>query len=70
MEEAEYLVLSEWCNYLMTAPQLNFHIDLIIYLRTSPEIAYERIQNRDRQEENKIPFQYLKGTYLQILLYF
>ena len=63
MEEAEYLVLSEWCNYLMTAPQLNFHVDLIIYLKTDPEIAYERILNRDRQEENRIPLQYLKGKF-------
>jgi deoxyadenosine/deoxycytidine kinase len=63
MEEAEYLVLSEWCNYLMTAPQLNFHVDLIIYLKTDPEIAYERILNRDRQEENRIPLQYLKDLH-------
>ena len=61
MDEAEYLVLSEWFNYLISAPQLDFHVDEIIYLRTDPEVAHERIKNRHRHEEMKIPLQYLKG---------
>jgi thymidylate kinase len=61
MCESEYLVLSEWFNYLVSSPQLDFHVDRIIYLRTDPEVAYERIQKRNRMEENKIPFQLVKG---------
>ena len=61
MDEAEYLVLSEWFNYLITSPQLNFKVDQIIYLRTDPEVAYERVKNRNRHEESTIPLQYLKG---------
>ena len=68
MDEAEYLVLSEWFNYLITSPQLNFKVDQIIYLRTDPEVAYERVKNRNRHEESTIPLQYLKGTtYKQLL---
>jgi thymidylate kinase len=33
----------------------------IIYLRTNPEVAFERILNRKRSEENNISFQYIKG---------
>ena len=61
MNDPEYLVLSEWFNYLISAPQLDFHVDEIIYLRTDPEVAHERIKNRHRNEEMKIPLQYLKG---------
>ena len=61
MDEAEYLVLSEWFNYLITSPQLNFKVDQIIYLRTDPEVAYERVKSRNRQEESTIPLQYLRG---------
>ncbi len=34
-----------------------------MYLRTKPEVAYERIQQRSRHEENKIPFQYIKDLH-------
>ena len=60
MQESEYLVISEWFNFLVTCPQLNFHVDQIIYLRTNPEVVFERIKNRNRSEENTIPLQYLK----------
>jgi len=62
MQESEYLVLSEWFNFLVSSPQMamNFKVDQIIYLRTDPEIVYERIKNRNRLEENTIPLQYLE----------
>ena len=40
---------------------MDFRVDQIIYLQTNPEVAYERIKKRNRMEENKIPFQYVKG---------
>ena len=61
MTDAEYAVLSEWFNFLITCPQLNIKIDQIVYLRTDPEVAYERIKKRSRPEEHLIPFSYLKG---------
>ena len=68
MCESEYLVLSEWFNYLVSSPQLDFHVDRIIYLRTDPEVAYERIRKRNRTEENTIPFQLVKGKFLIYLV--
>ena len=61
MSEPEYLVLSEWFDYLTSAPQMDFHVDEIVYLQTSPEVVYERIKNRNRHEEMKMSLQYLKG---------
>ena len=61
MSDNEYQVLSEWFNYLVSSPQLDFHVDRIIYLRTDPEVAYSRIHKRNRAEENTIPFQLIKG---------
>ena len=61
MTDPEYAVISEWFNFLITCPQLNFKIDQIIYLRTDPEVAYERIKKRKRPEEHLIPYGYLKG---------
>jgi len=34
-----------------------------VYLRTSPVIASARIQRRSRNEENKIPLEYLQGVH-------
>jgi len=63
MTDAEYAVLSEWFNFLITCPQLDFKIDQIVYLRTDPEVAYERIKKRKRPEEHLIPFSYLKDLH-------
>ena len=65
MTDAEYAVLSEWFNFLITCPQLDFKIDQIVYLRTEPEVAYERIKKRQRPEEHLIPFNYLNGMTYQ-----
>ena len=62
MEESEYLVLSEWFNFLITCPNLDFHVDQIIYLRTDPEVAHNRLKKRDRVEEHSVSLQYLKGN--------
>ncbi len=35
-------------------------MDLIIYLRTTPEKALERINVRARSEENTIPLEYIQ----------
>jgi len=59
MTDAEYAVLSQWFNFLVTCPQLDLKIDHIVYLRTDPEIAHERIRRRSRKEEHLIPFDYL-----------
>jgi len=60
MSDAEHAVISEWFDYLVSCPQLDIAVDLIVYLRTTPEVAYERILARHRNEEVKIPFEYIR----------
>lgn len=64
MADCEYAVLSEWFNYLVTCPDLDFHTDLIVYLRTDPEVAHGRVVARSRAEEaDRIPLQYLRDLH-------
>ncbi|XP_049529993.1 deoxynucleoside kinase isoform X1 [Anopheles darlingi] len=53
-----YNVLQEWYEFICC----NIHIqaDLIVYLQTSPEVVYDRMQKRARSEESCVPLQYLK----------
>lgn len=36
------------------------HVDAVIYLRTSPEVAYRRMLSRGREAENGTPLEYLE----------
>jgi len=63
LTDAEYAALSEWFNFLIDCPKLDFKVDQIVYLRTSPEIAYERIKKRSRSEETKVQFSYIKDLH-------
>ena len=63
MEESEYLVLDEWFQYVVKNAQFSINVDQIIYLRTDPEIAFERIQNRNRKEERNITLQYIRDLH-------
>ena len=46
MAESEYQVLSSWFDHLVNSPELDLGVDLIVYLRTKPEIARERLLGR------------------------
>jgi len=61
MEEAQYTVLSEWFNF--STANLPIKLDLIVYLRTDPEVAYQRITQRGRSEENSIKLEYLQSVH-------
>jgi deoxyadenosine/deoxycytidine kinase len=56
LHQVEYETLSQWFQFLTTSPEIR--IDLIVYIRTRPEKALERVRIRGRQEENciKLPF--------------
>merc|ERR1711936_1083787 len=57
----EYEVLDEWFKFVTDKESsLDLKVDLIIYLKTTPEKALERINIRARSEENQIPLEYLK----------
>ena len=46
MAESEYQVLTSWFDHLVSNPELDLGVDLVIYLRTTPEIARERLLSR------------------------
>ena len=63
LTDTEYAALTEWFNFLIDCPKLSFQVDQIVYLRTDPEVAYERIQKRSRSEETSVPFGYIKDLH-------
>lgn len=42
---------------------VDFSVDLIIYLRCSPDIAFKRMKARARNEEMNIPFKYIEDLH-------
>jgi len=60
LQGSEHEVLSHWFDYLTNSPELDLKIDLIVYLKTKPEKALERIRERARGEETGIPLEYLE----------
>jgi len=60
MAESEYQVLSSWFDHLVNSPELDLGVDLIVYLRTKPEIARERLLGRGRGEEHLISLEYIQ----------
>ncbi|XP_018576748.1 deoxynucleoside kinase-like [Anoplophora glabripennis] len=54
-------VIDEWFKFITNEEQID--VDLIVYLRTSPEVVYERILKRNRSEERTIAFDYFKALH-------
>ncbi|KAG8521753.1 Thymidine kinase 2, mitochondrial, partial [Galemys pyrenaicus] len=53
MPEVDYAVLCEWFDWITS--NIDVSVDLIVYLRTTPETCYQRLQMRCREEEKVIP---------------
>ncbi|XP_068811872.1 thymidine kinase 2, mitochondrial isoform X2 [Struthio camelus] len=53
MPEVDYIVLTEWFDWIKNNTDVS--VDLIVYLQTSPEVCYERLKRRCREEEKIIP---------------
>lgn len=58
MPKASVSVLDEHFKWFSSKPESK--IDLIVYLRTDPEIVYDRIMVRNRNEETSISLDYVK----------
>ncbi|XP_046842912.1 thymidine kinase 2, mitochondrial-like isoform X2 [Xenia sp. Carnegie-2017] len=58
MSSVEYNVYQKWFNYIMKEDKPK--LDLIVYLRTSPEECYKRLKKRRRKEEIDIPMSLLE----------
>lgn len=61
MSKAEHSVHNEWFNWITKQQQP--HLDLIIYLKTSPETCMERTKARNRSEEKTIPMELLNALH-------
>lgn len=51
-------ILNDW--YEFVCKRCSIEVNLIVYLKTSPEISLQRIIQRGRLEEKSIDFQYLE----------
>ncbi|XP_014485478.1 PREDICTED: deoxynucleoside kinase-like [Dinoponera quadriceps] len=58
LSNTEVHILEEWYDWCVKSA--NIETDLIVYLRTTPEIVYERMKKRGRKEENMVSLEYLK----------
>lgn len=58
MEKTEFEIYTKWSTWLYE--KVCKEIKNIIYLRSSPEVSYERIKRRNRNGEETIPLEYLK----------
>lgn len=54
----DYDIQDKWYRWIRQ--YLDIDLDLIVYLRSSPETAYERTVARNRSEESGISLEYLK----------
>ena len=59
IEEIEYTIYNKWFNDFID----DIPFKSIIYLRTTPEICFERIKKRNRDGESDIPLDYLKSCH-------
>jgi len=51
LTKGEVAILDGWYDLLVKRPEFDTKVDLTIYLRTSPEVAMERVKVRGRPEE-------------------
>ncbi|XP_064414554.1 thymidine kinase 2, mitochondrial isoform X2 [Latimeria chalumnae] len=61
MAGVDYAVLTEWFEWIIK--NLDIHLDLIVYLQTTPETCHERLKLRCREEEKVIPVEYLEAIH-------
>jgi deoxyadenosine/deoxycytidine kinase len=67
----EHEILQQLLTSLTTPPLSALtHFDLIFYLHTDPQVAFNRIQHRDRAEENKMTLDHVKAITDQYDIWF
>lgn len=63
MDDKEYAAYKNWYEFLIN--HINGKPDAIIYLRTNPEVAFNRVTVRNRHEENTVSIEYLEQLHLE-----
>ncbi|XP_063982081.1 deoxynucleoside kinase-like isoform X2 [Diachasmimorpha longicaudata] len=61
LKEVEATVLEKWYDWCINHALIE--TDLIVYLRTTPDIVYKRMRARARQEENLVSLEYLEQVH-------
>ncbi|CAN8000588.1 unnamed protein product, partial [Ixodes hexagonus] len=61
MDPLEHSILDQWFQWIVRNERVA--LDLIVYLRTEPEVALERIRRRKRPEEHQIPLEWLRQVH-------
>jgi len=64
MTEGELVLLDSWYDLLTSRPEFDTDVDLIVYLRTTPEVAMSRVKSRSRSEEQAIPLSYYQRMHM------
>ncbi|KAK4873585.1 hypothetical protein RN001_012945 [Aquatica leii] len=58
LHNADYTIIDEWFKWAKS--NCDITLDLIVYLRSTPEIVYDRMVSRKRPEEARVPLEYLR----------
>ncbi|XP_037087335.1 thymidine kinase 2, mitochondrial-like isoform X2 [Pollicipes pollicipes] len=61
MTDVEYTVLDQWYSWLTTC--LDINPQLIVYLRSSPEVVFERMRQRCRDEESTMSLSHVRDIH-------
>ncbi|KAK3729573.1 hypothetical protein QZH41_017190, partial [Actinostola sp. cb2023] len=61
LSQVEYSIFQEWFEFLTKHQKPD--LDLIIYLRTSPDVCMKRIQKRNRSEESTVSIDLLNSLH-------
>ncbi|XP_022660073.1 deoxynucleoside kinase-like isoform X2 [Varroa jacobsoni] len=62
MTDCERIICNEWLEFICATQDVS--VDLVVYLRTNPEVALERIRTRNRNEEAAVPLEYLQALHV------
>lgn len=58
IDEVNFTILNNWFNFIITT--IKIKINTIIYIKTNPKIAFQRLQKRSRPEETGIQEKYIE----------
>jgi len=61
MDKLEYEIYGKWSKWLYN--KVCKEVKNVIYLRSTPEVSYERIKKRNRDSEDEIPLEYLRDLH-------
>ncbi len=58
--DVEFSVLDAWFQFLASGLTIDVGVDLIVYLRTTPRVAWDRVKLRARDEERDLSLEYIE----------